>query len=228
MRKAHDTVTATRYFTLRLSHTPKVVAPNGATRGTCPAKDVALAGNYHVCINAGLFYPLPETWQPEGIIIRDGRVIQNKGATYYPDSMPMTIGKDGKLWYAAADADADELAKQGIVGAVCGFGPIVIDGKAVPRERWPKVPHYEVPHLRQIIGQYANGDYAVVTCEGRGYADSTGWTIADAQRVCLEMGLDFAYNLDGGTSTELVVDGVQYTETHRRDAGRYASTFLVW
>ena len=206
---------------------PRVIAPNGCSRGTRKAVEVASEGGYRIIVNAGLFNPYPHTYEPEGIIIEDGRVVQNRPASFYPDSMPLTIDREGMLWYAPADADAYELAEQGVVSAGCGFMPIVIDGEAVPREKWTRVPHYDTPHMRQIIGQYGNGDYAFISCEGRGYADSPGWTIADAQRVCLSHGLKFAYNLDGGTSTETVVDGVQITSTYERAADRFAPTFVV-
>lgn len=218
----------TRYYFLRLakSGTLKILAPFGASKGCCPALDIT--EDYELCINAGLFNPHAHTYEPEGVIIVDGVVVQNSRAVYYPDSMPLTIDRNGKLWYASADADAHELVKQGIVQAVCGFMPIIIEGKAVPKQRWTKVPHYDKQHQRQIIGQFQNGDYAVITCEGRGYADSSGWTIEDAQRVCIKHGLDFAYNLDGGTSTETVYQGNLITSVYDRAPDRFASTFITY
>lgn len=221
----------TTYYSFRISkerYHPFVSAPFGAKRGEKPLTDIAKNDGYLLAINAGLFNPLPHTHEPEGIIIQNGEVVQNSRAVFYPDSMPLTIDSNGRLWYADCKADANELVKAGIIHAVCGFMPIVIDGVAVPREKWTCVPHYDLPHLRQIIGQYANGDYAVITCEGRGYAKSTGWTIEDAQRVCMVHGLWFAYNLDGGTSTETVCMGKQVTETHARAADRFAPTFIVF
>lgn len=223
----YDERSETKYFFIRAEKEifhPFVYAPNGVNKGTCPAVNIG----FPFCINAGLFNPRPSTYEPEGIIIENGIVIQNKPAAFYPDSMPLTIDKSGNLWYAEADVDACALVERGIVSAVCGFMPIVIDGKAVPPERWTKVPHYDKPHQRQIISQFANGDYAIITCEGRGYANSPGWTITDAQRICVEHGLEFAYNLDGGTSTELVVDGEQLTSKYERAADRFAPTFIVF
>lgn len=221
----------TNYYLIRLDkalYRPRVIAPFGANRGKRRLVYLARHNPLAVAINAGLFNPLPHTYEPEGIIIENGVVIQNKPAVFYPDSMPLTIDRNGKLWYADANADADELVKQSIVHAVCGFMPILIDGKAVPPEQWTKVPHYNNPHQRQIIGQFSNGDYGILTCEGRGYADSVGWTIADAQRVCLEHGFDFAYNLDGGTSTETVVNGELINSKYERASDRFASTFIVF
>ena len=141
--------------------------------------------------------------------------------------MPLVIKEKGELLYASAGVDAYGLVKQGAVSAVCGFMPIIIDGEAIPQEKWTNVPHYDKPHQRQIIGQ-SGDEYIVITCEGRGYADSDGWTIEDAQRVCIKEGLTFAYNLDGGTSTETVVNGIQLNSVYERAEGRFASTFIVF
>ncbi len=221
----------TDYYSIRLDGTqyrPRVVAPFGANCGK--RRLIELVQDYPsvVAINAGLFNPKPGTYEPEGLIIENGAVIQDGSAVFYPDSLPLTIDEQGKLWYSDADADAAALVECGIVSAVCGFMPIVVDGQAVPQLEWTNVPHYKYPHQRQIIGQYPNGDYAVITCEGRGYAGSRGWTIFDAQRICMEIGLNFAYNLDGGTSTETVTEGRQINCTYERAADRFASTFIVF
>ena len=221
-----DFETKTKYKFIKFSQeiTPFVYAPNGTDKGTGYAVDL----EQPFCINAGLFNPREGQYEPEGIIIQNGVVLQNKSAVFYPDSMPLTIDKNGKLWYADANADAYELVTQGCVSAVCGFMPIIIDGESVPEEKWTRVPHYNIPCQRQIIGQFENGDYAVITCEGRGYDDSIGWTIHDAQRICLKYGLWFAYNLDGGTSTETVFEGKQINSRYERPAGRFVSTFIVF
>lgn len=221
----------TNYYLIRLDRTqyrPRVVAPFGVNRGKQRLVELVQGCPSVVAINAGLFNPKPGTYEPEGLIIENGVIVQNGPAVFYPDSLPLTIDKQGKLWHTDADADAAALVERGIMSAVCGFMPILIDGESVPPNQWTKVPHYEHPHQRQIIGQYPNGDYAMITCEGRGYAASRGWTISDAQRICMEIGLDFAYNLDGGTSTETVADGKQINCVYERAADRFASTFIVF
>lgn len=224
----YDAKTNTHYTVIRTNKKPFVLAPFGASKGQCSAVEIAKKYNFDICINAGLFNPREDTYEPEGIIIQNGEVIQNKSACFYPDSMPLTIDINGELGYASADIDAHELLKQGIVSAVCGFMPIVIDYEPVPEDKWTKVPHYTKPHQRQIIGQYDNEDYIIITCEGRGYANSDGWTIKDAQRVCTELGVKFAYNLDGGTSTETVINGIQLNSVYERASNRFASTFICF
>ena len=228
----YDLNTSTKYYIVKISktdgYTPKVYSPTGANKGAYTSLEVAKQTNSLICINAGLFNPKKGTYEPEGIIIENGNVIQNTQAVFYPDSMPLTINVDGDLWYAKNTIDADALIKEGISSAVCGFMPIIIDYNEVPEEQWTKVHHYTNPHQRQIIGQLGNGDYMIITCEGRGYADSVGWTIHDAQRICKMYNLKFAYNLDGGTSTELVVNGIQINSCYERDVERFSSTFIIF
>lgn len=229
-----DRLFDTTYYSLRINKDhfrPRVISPFGANRGECSLVDIVRDKGYPLAINAGLFYPMkgePITYKPEGIIIEGGAVLHNAAPVLYSDSMPLTIDSNGDLWFAPANADAYDLVNRGVVYAVCGFMPIIINGETVPQEQWTNVPHYTVPHMRQIIGQYRNGDYSVITCEGKGNADSIGWTIADAQEVCKRHGLWFAYNLDGGTSNETVVDGVQINSFCQRDEGRFAPTFIVF
>lgn len=224
----YDDLTHTKYFLTKVSNKnhPFVFAPNWQNIGTQSALDIAQEKGFAVAINAGLFNPIYLV--PEGIIIQNGSVIQTTPTKFYPGCMPLTIDRDGKLGYAKADADAHKLAANGIVSAVCGFMPIIEDFKRTDQTEWPVVRHFGDVHQRQIIGQFDNGGYAVITCEGRGYADSVGWTIDDAQRICEKHGLKFAYNLDGGTSTETVIDGVQLNSFYKNDRGRLVPTFIIF
>jgi len=188
------------------------------------AYDLAHGTNLLLVANAGIFDTT--TLEPEGMIIQNGTVLNNTPSGRL--SKPLTIDKNGDLGYAAYDADAAELAADGIVSAVCGFMPIIVDYEAVPSSEWNSVSHYTENAQRQIIGQWGNGDYAIVTCEGRDFHGSDGWTIAEAQAVCQRLGLKFAYNLDGGGSTETML-GLKHINTiYEGSTGRTVPTFIVF
>lgn len=219
--------TALRIYKERLDGTvqyPFVYAPNAGGAGAFSVKDLALAENWPLVINAGIFHM--DTGCPDGLLIQNGSPIQQGPSTTVAGCKPLTIDFQGDLSYAEADATAADLS--GIVSTVCGFMPIVIDHVAVPQEGWNAVDNYTQQAQRQIIGQYENGDYAIVTCEGRGFGGSKGWTIAQAQQVCLELGLKFAYNLDGGGSTGTVVDKKQLNTIYEGATGRKVPTFLLF
>ena len=146
----------------------------------------------------------------------------------HPQCKPLTIDNQGNLGYAEYNADADTLVSSGVVSAVTGFMPIIVDYKPVPSTEWNRVSHYTENTQRQIIGQFGNGDYAIITCEGRGYDNSDGWTLAEAQTICQKHGLKFAYNLDGGGSTETMLGYKPINTIYEGTTGRKVQTFIVF
>ena len=202
---------------------PFVLFPNdGQARTTY---DLVMQDGYFLAINGGIFN---NATTPDGMVIQNGVVIQNSATTLHPNCKPLTIDGNGNLGYAADDADANDLASAGIVSAISGFMPIVLDYAAVPDTEWNAVDHYTQNAQRQIIGQWGCGDYAVITCEGRSHHNSDGWTIAEAQNICIKHGLKFAYNLDGGGSTETMLGKKHINTIYEGTTGRQVPTFIVF
>ncbi len=232
IQQAYDEASATHYSALRIFKErldgelqyPFVYAPNAAGAASLSPKDLALLENWPLVINAGIFNM--DTGCPDGLVIQNGSIIQEGPSATISGCKPLTIDFQGDLGYAAADAASADLS--GIVSAVCGFMPIVVDHEAVSEEDWNAVDSYTEKAQRQIIGQYENGDYAILTCEGRGFGASEGWTIAEAQAVCLKLGLKFAYNLDGGGSTGTMVDKKQLNTVYEGTTGRKVPTFILF
>lgn len=228
-----DDVTNAYYTVIRINKKcidgtyqyPFVYAPNGSDAGDKSTLDIVTEDGWLVAINGGLF-DYDQTKKPDGILIQDGVVIQNTPASIekHIGAKPLTIDAAGDLGYAEADADAYELVASGIVSAICGFLPILVNYEAVVAETANSEAHAQ----RQIIGQWGNGDYAIVTCEGRGYHNSDGWTLAEAQIICKKIGLKFAYNLDGGGSTETMLGYKNINTIYEGTTGRKVSTFIVF
>lgn len=204
---------------------PFVYAPNGTGGGTKSTYDMTAVDGWCLAINSGIF---SSNYAPNGMLIQNGVVLQNTQSTIHPQCKPLTIDSNGDLSYAEYDANANTLVSNGIISAVCGFMPIIIDYDAVPQSEWNSVSHYTQNAQRQIIGQFGNGDYAIVTSEGRGYDNSDGWTIAEAQAVCQKIGLKFAYNLDGGGSTETMLGLKPLNTIYEGTTGRIVPTFIVF
>lgn len=205
---------------------PFVYAPNGSGSGTKSTYDMTVDDKWNLAINSGIFNT--STIKPDGIVIQNGVVVQNSAATTHVGAMPLTIDANGDLDYAAANADASTLVGNGIKSAVCGFCPIIVDYDAVDASFYNWISHYNQNAQRQIIGQFGNGDYAIVTCEGRGYDNSDGWTIPEAITVCQKLGLKFAYNLDGGGSTETMLAEKPFNTIYENTTGRIVPTFIVF
>ena len=199
---------------------PFVYAPNGNDAGTMSTLSMATRYGWSLSINAGVFNTSNK--KPDGIVIQDGLVIQSTIASIHAGAMPLTVDSNGDLSYAATDASASSLVSNGVVSAVCGFTPIITDYE--PYSESGSTENAQ----RQIIGQFGNGDYAIVTCEGRNYDHSDGWTTAESVAVCQRLGLKFAYNLDGGGSTETVLGEKQINTIYEGTYGRIVPTFIVF
>lgn len=231
---AFDAATDANYTVIRIyrdkvdggKQYPFVYAPFGTETGKYTTYDLATKEGWLLAINAGVFDTSDCT--PDGMVIQNGEVIKEGPTVTHSQCRPLLIDANGMLSSAEYDADASALAASGTVSAVVGFIPIIEDYEAVSPGSWNSVDHYTQNAQRQIFGQFGNGDYAVVTCEGRGHQASDGWTLAEAQEVCLRLGLRFAYNLDGGGSTETML-GLKHVNTiYEGSTGRRVPTFIVF
>lgn len=200
---AYDAATNVNYTVLRIFQTkrdgtkqyPFVRYPGFKSISAFMASE-----GWEVAINAGL------GWSNaiDGVAIENGVVKNNTPADHHAGSIPLTIDANGNLGTAAADATGTSLAGNGIVSATCGFCPIIEN--YTPNASFPtvsNVSHFNADAQRTIIGQFGNGDYALITCAGRTNDNSDGWKLTEAQTVCQRLGLKFAYNLDGGKSTSM-------------------------
>lgn len=222
----HDEESDTNYTVIRIFKTrkdgekqyPFAYCPNKMNAATQSALEMNRIKKFPIAINAGIIDT--STMIPIGTVIENGVAIRDGADIYRP---VLTIDGNGNLG-TSMETSAATLVSQGIVSALVGVG------------NNPIISNYEIPSgqfitdhaQRQIIGQFGNGDYAIITCEGRSNDNSTGWSIPEAQRVCQELGLKFAYNLDGGGSTETVIGGKQINAIYERTNGRIVSTFIVF
>lgn len=225
-----DSATDANYTVLRIyknkkdgnKQYPFVYAPNGTGVGTQSTLDMNKQKGFPVAINAGVF---SSSIKPSGVTIQNSVLIQQGSNT---TSYILTIDDNGDLSYQEPNADGATLIANGIVSAVCGFCPIIVNYEPVNANFYSWISHYNQNTQRQIIGQFGNGDYAIVTCEGRDYDHSDGWTITEAITICQNIGLKFAYNLDGGGSTETVLGKKQINTIYENETGRIVPTFIVF
>ena len=223
---AYDSASNANYSVIRVFktkkdgtvQTPKIIYPGFQWA------DVVAQRGYELMINAGL------GWDGEidGIAVENGVVVHNAIADHHAGSIPLIIDDDGTLSTVPANYTGEQAVAAGAVYATCGFCPIIENYENVAS--FPTVAntsHFTQNAQRQIIGQFGNGDYAIVTCAGRNGDNSDGWTLAEAQVVCKRLGLKFAYNLDGGTST------ATYIKKHpvydfMRGTSRVVPSFIVF
>lgn len=172
--------------------------PTTADRKT--AYELARLEGWDLVINGG-------GW--EGPVIENS-VLKTDAAPYYQTGGCMiTIDSNGDLGYVpdVVGGEGAGLVSQGIVSAFYHFFPIVVNYEDYDYPTNIKDTfgnhNWEIAQ-KQIFGQYENGDYCIITAEGRGYANSVGFTVPQIQALCKDIGLKFAYHLDGGGSTQTI------------------------
>lgn len=227
------------YYLIRIPQTrsngqkqyPFVVCPDGTSSATQSALDLAKESNYYMVINAGVFNT--STNAIDGITIEDSKVVLNTPTAVHSTNpqaaRPLTINSGGYMSYTEYDSDGYELVSDGIVSCVSGFMPLVVNGEA--KTDWINLwssGWSEQDAQRQVIGQFENGDYAIVTSEGRNFDSSTGLTVFQTADLCISFGIKFAYLLDCGGSTETVIDGKQLNVIYEGTTGRKVPSFIVF
>ena len=214
---------------------PFVIWPNYPNGGIQSTLQMNRAKKYLAAVNAGRFASpygpgVTLTGKPLGTVIQNSVVLQ-QGASgnYSPGAdMVLTIDRNGELGYALCEASAADLVANGIVSAVSGFVPILINYQNI-QDVEPSFDYYNTSDSqRQIIGQYYNGDYVIISTEGRGNQGEGFFTFVQLQALCKSYGLKHAFLLDGGGSTETVVGTKQLNPFYDNTLGRVVATYVVF
>lgn len=213
--------------------------PNGGNKSALETNQ-GVNFKYDVIINGGTFRSpagagVTLSGLPVGTVIENGVVLsqgtESSDTEWVKNNqMVLTINDAGELGYASFLTSADDLVSNGIVSAVTGFIPIVtnfVNADDVIEDEMPYM-EAEADSPRQVIGQFGNGDYAIITCSGRGDQGSIGFTVRQLQTLCKNFGLKEAFILDGGGSTETVLGHRQINTIYDNTYGRVVPTFIVF
>ncbi len=243
--------------------TPSVYAPDGAGSGdlsgimevTEMVEKVGEEKNIMLAINSGIFYDTQSSDiycyhgnDPDGVIIADGVVLKSAETVDHSECDILVIDEGGNVGWADYYADADALAAgesyyydiygeklngRKIRSAVTGFVPILVGGinlydagDAALHGYDNYVAHYTTKARRQIFGVKADGGYVILS-------SISDWSLSDAAKAALEQGCVFAYNLDGGTSTETVLavkdeNGFQVNQLSRMQGLNKIPAYIVF
>ena len=153
-----------------------------------------------VCINAGGFVDYGYgSGIPIGYIIQDGSVVWSDGDINTTRGNLIGMTSDGKLKLMPA-ATATEALDANIMDAV-EFGPfLIVNGKSleVVGDPWGRSP-------RVAIAQRQDGVMMFLVIDGENYVN--GASLSDVIETLQKYGAYNAANLDGGTSSSLIIDG---------------------
>lgn len=234
--------------------TPKVAitSVNGSLDGAkVSALDFARREKTAFCVNASLFNT--QTIKPEGQLIINGV----DKTTYKTDSSgnkyawmdsdmgtaisntecyPLCIDKNGKLSTPytnrkAVAAQPAALIAAGYKYAVTAWGTIIDNYKSTTTDTWDEIVHKNKKVVRQVIGQFQNGDYFVCSFDGiKGsvIANEAGMDYDTIAAFLVSRGVRFAYSLDGGGSCETVLRDRQINPIFEGTTGRKVPSVIYF
>ncbi len=136
---------------------------------------------------------------PGGVLISDGVVYHE------PTQYLTTAAFDRNNRLIVGNITAKQALAMDVRDAI-SFGPaLIINGEVTDAGKDPGL------NPRTAIGQRADGAVLLLVVDGR-HLDSIGASMADLISIMLEYGAINACNLDGGSSTAMVVNGKQLND----------------
>ena len=201
-----DDVTKSVYHVTLIPHQDKdgevIKLKRGISQDTAEsARTYSNNKNLTFVANASVFNTT--TKEMLGIQIQDGEIINS---TIHKTNYTLGIKDDGTLVSYPSNVTAENIVNDGVKLALTAFFPIIENGVKVSEEIYNSIPNTLEKNPRQVIAQKDNKDILFITVEGRN-GQSVGMDYEDLFRICIELGVSFAYSLDGGGSTQSVLRG---------------------
>lgn len=172
-------------------------------------------------INAGGFYDPDGKGNgafPDGLTVQDGNLVHNNVGEKGVNS----VGFDDQGKMVLGNRTAKQLEAQHIREAVTFAPNLMVEGKSVISGDggWGIAP-------RTGIGQRADGTVIFVVIDGRQPTWSIGATLRDLVNVFEDYDAVNAFNLDGGSSSEMVYQGKVLNKIPNIFGERYVPTAFV-
>ena len=168
------------------------------SKSTAKASVIAKRVNAVLAINGDYF-----VYHNQGFIVRNGEVLREK---FNEDYDTLIIDDKGDFTIIPSTTEEEIRAFTGNIVQAFTFGPgLVIDG--VKTTEFPlkaNTPNTETQRI--AIAQMGPLSYLVVTTEGPENPGSTGLTLPEFAQVLYDLGAQNAYNLDGGSSSSLILN----------------------
>ena len=185
--------------------------------------DIAAQAGAELAIN-GDYYGFRDT----GIVIRNGVAYRDAGTR-----QGLLLSTDGTLsLYDETSTSADELLTKG-AWQTWSFGPGLVNGGAIVEgiddvEIDTNVGNHSVQgnQPRTAIGMIAANHFLFAAVDGRSAGYSRGMTMTELAQLLLDRGVQVGYNLDGGGSTTMVLDGDLINDPLGRDRERGTSDII--
>jgi len=150
-------------------------------------------------INADFYH-----YKSVGYIVRQGKLYRDRTHATYDI---LIIDDKGDFHIIVDPTEADAHGFEGTIINSFNFGPaLVVDGQMITTTKELDVGLYK-KNQRMGIAQIGPLEYLCVAAEGPENEEGAGLTIAEFAQVMMDLGAQQAYNLDGGSSSTMMLDG---------------------
>ena len=161
----------------------------------------------------------------KGYVIRNGVLYRESPAG---DQEDLVIWSDGSFSIIReSEVSARELLEAG-AWQVFSFGPGLLENRQILVDEKDEVDRAKASNPRTALGQIGEGHYVLVVSDGR-TDESEGLSLWELAAFLRELGVQTAYNLDGGGSSTMVFLGsVVNQPVGGRGSGQRAVTDIVY
>jgi exopolysaccharide biosynthesis protein len=141
--------------------------------------------------------------QNNGTIIRNGTVYRAKPST----EETCVLYRDGTMKIYTPDTfDAAQAIRDG-AWQTWVFGPSLLDENGRAKNNFLTWKYITESHPRTAIGYYEPGHYCFLVADGRKTGAARGMFLEEMSQVFADLGCRAAYNLDGGQSSSMTLQG---------------------
>ncbi len=177
---------------------------------TGKVKDMCLANNGILAVNTDYFlnaYANKHGWfYRNGIEIQRYNKLTSDLCILYADGVMETV-----------DISTQTVDYDGIVARnpqqIWYFGPALLAADGAAKAKFTMSKSVFDPNPRTVIGYYEPGHYCFIAVDGRG--SNRGLSLAELSILCSDMGMQAAYNMDGGASSGMYFNGNSYGQNGR-------------
>ena len=142
------------------------------------------------------------SYNDDGLVIANGTIYRDS----FSDEEICVIYYDGTMEiYKPGEITIQDLKEDGAYQA-WSFGPSLMENNKA-RTEFKDHAYMNGYNPRAAIGYYSPGHYAFITVDGRNPKISEGITLNELAKICEDLGLKKAYNLDGGDSAYMYFKG---------------------
>jgi len=205
--KMFDLESAT-YYDLTTINTAGITLRNGLADNSMGETGTDFARRVDCCVafnGSQGTAPPGQVMDPIGIQLIDGNIVQELPTNHHT----LGIKAGNQLLSYSPGSTAISIKNDGAVFALSAFRPIIENHQAITLPPNNGEGQY-AKNPRQVIAQYDDGRIVVLSCGGRGYGGE-GMTYPEFTRILTALDVKFAFVLDGGGSTTMILNGERVT-----------------